>query len=66
MNPTIEVIVLPSGQTKVLPKGFAGAACRQASEFLEKALGQVSSEQLTSEFFTTQLNAQSLYERGTP
>jgi hypothetical protein len=50
MTRTIEVIVSPTGQSKVETKGFAGASCRQASEFLEKALGQRQSEQLTAEF----------------
>ena len=30
----IEIIVSPSGQTRVETKGFAGAECRQASEFV--------------------------------
>jgi hypothetical protein len=48
---TIEIIVQPDGQTKVETKGFTGSECRQASEFLEKALGQRTSEQLTAEFY---------------
>ncbi len=47
---TIEIIVQPDGQTKVETKGFTGPACREASEFIEKALGQRTSEQLTAEF----------------
>lgn len=47
---TIEIIVQPDGQTQVQTKGFAGPACRQASEFLEKVLGQRTGEQLTAEF----------------
>ena len=35
----IEVIVSPTGQTRVETKGYAGAECRQASQFLEQALG---------------------------
>ncbi len=50
---TIEIIVQPDGQTKVETKGFAGSACREASEFLEKALGQRTSEELTAEFHQT-------------
>lgn len=46
----IEITVRPDGQTKVESKGFAGPECRQASEFLEKALGRRTGEQLTAEF----------------
>ena len=48
---TIEIIVRPDGQTKVETKGFAGSECREASEFLEKALGERTSEELTAEFY---------------
>ena len=47
---TIEIIVSPKGETTVQTKGFAGSQCRQASEFIEKALGQRTGEQLTAEF----------------
>lgn len=44
------MIISPQGETKIETKGFAGAECQQASEFLEKALGQRQAEQLTAEF----------------
>ena len=47
---TIEIIISPKGETTVQTKGFAGSECRQASEFIEKALGQRTGEQLTAEF----------------
>jgi hypothetical protein len=47
---TIEIVVTPTGQTQVQTKGFTGSECRQASEFIEKALGTRTQEQLTSEF----------------
>ncbi len=47
---TIEVVISPSGETRLETKGFAGASCRAASELLERALGQTTGEQLTSEF----------------
>ena len=53
-NKIIEVIVSPTGETKIETKGFVGAECQQASEFLEKALGQRQSEQLTAEHHTQQ------------
>lgn len=54
MTKTIEIIVSPTGQTRVETKGFAGNTCRQASQFIEQALGQRTGEQLTSEFHATQ------------
>jgi|AntAceMinimDraft_5_1070358.scaffolds.fasta_scaffold44767_2 hypothetical protein len=46
----IEIIVSPTGQSQVQTTGFAGSDCRQASRFLEQALGQRTSERLTAEF----------------
>ena len=58
----IEILVAPNGQTRVETKGFTGNECREASKFLEEALGQQTSEQLTAEFHqaqeTTQENQQ--------
>ena len=50
----IRVIVGPRGETKVETRGFAGSECREASRFLEQALGQSVNEQLTAEFFQEQ------------
>ena len=49
-NKTIEIIIKPDGQTSVQTKGFAGPACRDASRFIEQALGNATAEQLTAEF----------------
>ncbi|GDY07006.1 hypothetical protein LBMAG52_04920 [Planctomycetia bacterium] len=46
----IEIIVSLTGQTDVQTKGFAGGECREASRFVEEALGQKIEERLTSEF----------------
>jgi hypothetical protein len=46
----IEVIVAPDGSTKLETKGFAGGGCREASAYLEQALGRRNRETLTSEF----------------
>lgn len=46
----IEVIVAADGSTRVETKGFNGAECKQASRFLETALGRRIDETLTSEF----------------
>jgi hypothetical protein len=47
---TIEIIVSPKGETTVTTKGFAGSSCRDASKFIEQALGQQIGERLTTEF----------------
>ncbi len=48
---TIEIIVTPTGETTVQTRGFTGSSCRDASRFIEQALGQKTGERLTSEFY---------------
>ena len=60
---TIEIVVSPNGQTQVQTKGFTGSECRQASQFIEQALGQRTSEQLTSEFHQQASQQQSNQQR---
>ena len=50
MNRTIEIIVTPKGKTTVQTLGFTGPSCRDASRFIEQALGQRATENLTTEF----------------
>ena len=47
---SIEIIVTAKGETTVTTKGFIGVSCREASRFMEQALGQRIGEQLTAEF----------------
>ena len=47
---TIEITFLPNGQSRVETKGFVGGECREASRFLEQALGQSTQEILKPEF----------------
>jgi len=47
---TIEIIISTDGQSRIETRGFTGSHCRDASRFLEGALGKVSSEQLTAEY----------------
>ena len=54
MSQFIEIVISPNGQTKLETKGFTGQPCRDASRFLEQALGQQVGEQLTAEFYQTQ------------
>ena len=53
MARVIEVLVSPTGETTVQTKGYAGAACLQASQFLEQALGAVAADRKTAEFYET-------------
>ena len=53
MSKTIEITVSPKGETTVQTKGFTGGSCRDASRFIEQALGQRTSETLTAEFHQT-------------
>lgn len=50
MTKIIEVLVSPTGETRVETKGFSGAECREASAFIEKALGTRAGETLTAEY----------------
>ena len=50
MTKIIEVTITAKGETTDTTKGFTGATCRDASRFIEQALGQRTSEQLTTEF----------------
>ncbi|SFJ51831.1 DUF2997 domain-containing protein [Planctomicrobium piriforme] len=50
MTQTIEILIAPDGKTRVETTGFTGATCRQASRFVEQALGSAVHEQLKPEF----------------
>lgn len=58
----VEIVISPTGATRIETKGFAGSDCRQASQFLEQALGVCRSETLTSEFYLPQTEQQPLRE----
>lgn len=51
---TIQITIKPNGSTIIQTTGFVGPACRRASRSLERALGEATAEQLTSEFYLTQ------------
>ena len=63
MSKTIEIIVSPTGQSRVETKGFAGSECRDASRFIEQAIGQQTSEILKAEFHQT-VAAQQQVQQG--
>jgi Protein of unknown function (DUF2997) len=49
---TIELVVSPNGETTLQTRGFTGDSCREASAFLEAALGAKQSDRPTTEAFT--------------
>ena len=51
MNKTITIIVAPDGKTKIETNGYTGSSCREASRFLEDALGVGTVERLKNEYF---------------
>ena len=57
---TIEITVDTRGQTKIETRGFSGGECREASRFVEQALGTRSAETLTAEFHQQAENRQDL------
>ena len=62
VNQVIEVVVDPRGAATVQTRGFAGGECREASKFLEQALGRPTSEQLTAEFYQGQTTGQQIQQ----
>ena len=48
---TIEITISPTGESRVETQGFTGSSCREASGLIEQALGRVTSERLTAEFY---------------
>jgi hypothetical protein len=57
---TIEIIVSPTGESKVQTRGFAGGECKESSRFLEQALGRRTAETLTAEYHQGQAAAEEL------
>ncbi len=47
----IEITIDTTGQSTVQTTGFTGSSCRDASRFIEQALGERASETLTAEFY---------------
>ena len=64
MSQTIEILVTPEGRTSVQTLGFSGPSCREASKFIEQALGQRLAERVTAEFHQSQTIQQQQELRG--
>jgi len=63
MTKTIEIVVMPNGQATVTTKGFQGTSCREASRFVEQAIGKSAGERLTPEFYQAESIQQSQRQR---
>ena len=48
---TIEITVDPQGSVSVKTNGFTGSSCKDASRFIEQALGTSGRESLLPEFY---------------
>ena len=59
---TIEIIVAPNGQSKVETKGFTGSECREASRFIEQALGLQTGEVLKAAFHQSATTQQEIQQ----
>ena len=48
----ITIIVKPDGKTVVETTGFYGTSCKDASKFIEQALGERQTESFKPEYYT--------------
>jgi hypothetical protein len=64
LNKTIEIIVAPDGSSRIETKGYSGNSCREASRFMEQALGQSLSEQLKPEFHQSAEQSQHIQQQS--
>lgn len=58
MSKIVQVVVSPTGGTKIETTGFEGASCQDATRELERALGATTDEQLTNEYYTQNTSEQ--------
>lgn len=56
---TLEFIIYPDGRVQEKVTGIVGSSCADVTAAIEAQLGQVVSQEHTSEYFT-QVNSQSL------
>jgi hypothetical protein len=61
---TIEIVVAPDGKLRLETKGFQGAGCRTASQFLERALGRTTADEVTPEFHQQAVDQQAQAQAG--
>jgi hypothetical protein len=51
MSERIEITIDEAGETQVAVKGCAGAGCKALTKDIENALGEVSKDEKTSEYY---------------
>lgn len=51
MNKKIEIIVAKTGETTIESKGFEGASCQSATQFIRQSLGHSTRQHLKPEFY---------------
>lgn len=61
---TIEITINPKGEATVQTRGFAGASCKEASRLIEQALGEVTAEQHTAEFYAAAENRATIQQNS--
>jgi hypothetical protein len=54
MPKAIEVVVSPTGETTVQTTGFKGKSCQDATRELERALGTVTKDVKSAEYYQTE------------
>lgn len=64
MSEEIIVVFRPDGSSSVETKGFTGSSCKDASAFIEKALGKAESETLKPEYHQSGSVARKLENRS--
>jgi hypothetical protein len=61
---TIEITVDPQGGVSVKTNGFTGSSCKDASRFIEQALGQSSRETMLPEFYNQASTGEQLRQQN--
>lgn len=54
MEPLIEIVIGPHGETEIAVSGCAGPACADLSKAIEQALGRVAGDRKTPEWYQRQ------------
>jgi hypothetical protein len=60
----IVITVGPAGETTVQTHGYTGPACKDASRFIEEAIGEKTAEKLTPDFHRSETPARNRTTQG--
>jgi beta-lactam-binding protein with PASTA domain len=52
-----EITITPTGEVKLHVHGYKGRSCMEAVKLIEQMVGQVKSQQQTSEFYEPEVEA---------